>query len=610
MLFIEQKSFTQIDYVADNPSNGNFYFMNDLCYTEDDMTVQDLYLYDIPTELKEEDMLEHFNRLGKVGRLQLSDNDRCSPGQTNSDSSGSLKTHQQEKEVKTGRVLFDNPLDAAKVLLNETHNVNGHQFHVTVSHSWLQPEANDILEPSSSQPEESHVMKVPDDCLIRILKLLPLSDQLRFLRYCSRFRDVLHLDTRTLHKSVVIDNLKSLSEWDIRDLFIISGRSIQSIEYNSFRSKIGLERFLNYFEKNCVNVKSLTIRRTNLTPKNMFKMFANTDNLEDLEIIDCILTEASLLPLKYIKKLKKLCICCCAQFNENEEIAQCKLNDGSLTILKYLKHLKTLNLSGNVDLRGDLELPSTIETLCLSECKKVTPNNLIQMCKSLTNLKELDIRSIPNIPSILYDYLNSIETFTFDIERNTEYRKIARLPNIKRIQIEYIHAGNGFENLLNELGVLKSHQIEHFEISELMDVHKPTLLQMAKLTGLRKLFLYSDGMDNNVLEEFTKLKKLESLCSIPFDLITDTALLRLINGCPKLRHFSLINCSELTESLVLSIIDNVRRQIINKQNQRELPIYIFLQDIKIRKSIESHPDVAAENIIKLVFDSYCDCFFG
>ncbi|XP_068143849.1 F-box/LRR-repeat protein 2-like [Drosophila tropicalis] len=596
-----------MDDINSNPSKRSFDFKNDLCYTEDHIVVQELYLYAIPTELKEEELLEYFNSYGKVRHLHLYANDGCCPGQTDSDSSGRLKSHQQEKEVKTGRVLFVNPLDAAKVLLNKIHHVNGRQFQVTVAHSWLQPEGNDILEPPSSQPEQSHVMKVPDDCLVRILELLPLTDQLRFLRYCSRFRDILHLDTRTLHKSVVIDNFKSLSEWDIRDLFIISGRSIQSIEYNSFQLKIDFGRFLNYFETNCVNLKSLTVRRTKITPKNLFKMI---DNLDDLEIIDCILNKDSLASLKNIKKLKKLCICCCEQLNGNVGNVQCQLNDRSLTILKDLKHLKTLNLSKNPDLLGELQLPSTIETLCLSECKNVTPNNLIQMCKSLPNLKELDIRSIRNVPSDIYDYLNSIETFTFDIERNTEYRKIARLPNLKRIQIEYIHAGNALENLLAELAAIKSQQIEHFEISELMDVRKPTLLQMAKLTGLRKLYLYSDAMDNNVLEEFTKLKKLESLCSIPFDVFNDTGILRLINGCPKLRHLSLNNCSELTESLVLAIIDNVRRQIMNKENQRELPIYLFVQDTKIRKSIEAHPDVAAKNIIKLVFDCYCDCFFG
>ncbi|XP_068144146.1 uncharacterized protein [Drosophila tropicalis] len=592
-----------MDDINSNPCNQK----NDLCYTEDHIVVQELYLYAIPTELKEEELLEYFNSYGKVGHLHLSANDRCCPGKTDSDSSGRLESHQQEKEVKTGRVLFVSPLDAAKLLLNKIHHVNGRQFQVTVTHSWLQPEGIDILEPPSSQPEQSHVMKVPDDCLVRILELLPLTDQLRFLRYCSRFRDILHLDTRTSHKSVDFGCRRS--EWDIRDLFLIFGPSIERIRYDASWVKIPFERFLDYFKPNCAKFKSFTLLVTKLTSGNMLKMFDGIDNLEDLDIFRCNLHNDCLLSLKNIRKLKKLCVRDCYQINGDVESSQ--LTDDNLAILQDLKELKILNLSSNHNVKGDLKLPSSIETMCLSECKKVTPNNLIQMCKSLPNLKELDISDIRNVPTEIYDYLNSIETFTFDIGYPfTQYKKVARLPNLKRIQNASMSGGNGLKNLLDELADIKSQQLEHFGISELMEVRQPTLLQMAKLTGLRKLYFYSeDAMDNNVLEEFTKLKQLESLCSIPFDEVDDNGILLLINGCPKLRHLSLSNCSELTESLVLAIIDNVRRQIINKENQRELPIYLFVQDTKIRKSIEAHPDVAAKNIIKLVFDC-CDCFFG
>ncbi|KRG00311.1 uncharacterized protein Dwil_GK23300 [Drosophila willistoni] len=772
MLFIEQKSFTQIDYVADNPSNGNFYFMNDLCYTEDDMTVQDLYLYDIPTELKEEDMLEHFNRLGKVGRLQLSDNDRCSPGQTNSDSSGSLKTHQQEKEVKTGRVLFDNPLDAAKVLLNETHNVNGHQFHVTVSHSWLQPEANDILEPSSSQPEESHVMKVPDDCLIRILKLLPLSDQLRFLRYCSRFRDVLHLDTRTLHKSVVIDNLKSLSEWDIhlrgdlelpstietlclseckkvtpnnliqmcksltnlkeldirinescdfkndlcytKDHIVVQDLYLYDVptelkeedmleHFNRF-GKVGrlqlsdndrcspgqtnsdssgslkthqqekemktgrvlfdnpldaakvllnethnvnghqfhvmvshswlqpeandiLEpsssqpeeshvmkvpddclirilkllplsdqlRFLRY----CSPFRDVLHLDTRTLHKNMQKMLFGSDCLEYLDIYGGNLYNDCLVVLKDLRKLKQLCIRDCNQLSEDLEKSE--LTDDSLAILQDLKELKILNLSRNHKLRGDLKLPTSIETLDLSGCAGILSRNYIRICKSLPNLKKLDISGNRYIPVNIYDYLLSIETFAFEIERETPYKKIAKLPNLKRIYIKEIRSSHVFEDLLSELVAEKSQQLEYFENDSCLEYYTEELLQLAKLTGLRELHFYGeDNIDDDILEKFSNFKELEVISFEGGYPISNAAILRLIAGCPKLRNLRFQECLDLTEDLVHRIIEDVEREIEKKVNQRQLPIDIYLKSCKIRKSINTHPDVVNNNILKTV----------
>ncbi|XP_046865551.1 uncharacterized protein LOC124459844 [Drosophila willistoni] len=579
------------------PLNESCDFKNDLCYTKDHIVVQDLYLYDVPTELKEEDMLEHFNRFGKVGRLQLSDNDRCSPGQTNSDSSGSLKTHQQEKEMKTGRVLFDNPLDAAKVLLNETHNVNGHQFHVMVSHSWLQPEANDILEPSSSQPEESHVMKVPDDCLIRILKLLPLSDQLRFLRYCSPFRDVLHLDTRTLHKSVVIN--KYLSEWDIRDLFIIFGRYIQSIEYSSFRSKIDFERFLNYFEKNCVNVKSIKLKNTKLSCRNMQKMLFGSDCLEYLDIYGGNLYNDCLVVLKDLRKLKQLCIRDCNQLSEDLEKSE--LTDDSLAILQDLKELKILNLSRNHKLRGDLKLPTSIETLDLSGCAGILSRNYIRICKSLPNLKKLDISGNRYIPVNIYDYLLSIETFAFEIERETPYKKIAKLPNLKRIYIKEIRSSHVFEDLLSELVAEKSQQLEYFENDSCLEYYTEELLQLAKLTGLRELHFYGeDNIDDDILEKFSNFKELEVISFEGGYPISNAAILRLIAGCPKLRNLRFQECLDLTEDLVHRIIEDVEREIEKKVNQRQLPIDIYLKSCKIRKSINTHPDVVNNNILKTV----------
>ncbi|XP_068144110.1 uncharacterized protein [Drosophila tropicalis] len=531
----------------------SYFFKNDLCYTEDHVIVHEIYLWDIPAKLKEDELLLYFNSFGTVVGLQLHDNGQYSllhPQEPDENT----EIHKQHKKLKTGCVLFADPLDAAKVLHNQIHYLSDHRFQVKASDSWLQPEAY-------TTSEDSHITKIPDDCLVRILEFLPVMDQLHFLRHCSFYRDVYHLDTRHLHKSVFYYMPESLTMWQIRDFFLIFGNGIQS-----YRDDLGrCERFYKFLGENCVNLKILELCNTPLSPKNMLKIFSNTSQLENLRL------------------------------------NRCDLNGSSFVALKNLKHLKYLSLYDNPNLSGCLELPVSLETLDLSRSFQIPPNNLLSTLKHLKNLKNLDITEIRKISPYVYDYLSSLETLHLDIETQTNYNKIAELPNLKIIKINDITSTETFSKFLHQLAS-NAKQLEELAIYESRVLDFELLVQIAQLGRLRKLVLFWPwDINENVLYELAKLKRLESFHLSDCQHVNDAGLLHLVNGCPKLREINLSYCYKITDDLVFGLIENVRRKILNGDNERELPIHLHVRATYVQDSIQTDPEVASGDIIKIFF---------
>ncbi|XP_046865776.1 uncharacterized protein LOC124459947 [Drosophila willistoni] len=532
----------------------NYYIKDDKCYTEDYILVQELYVYDVPTELNDNELHQHFKSYGDVVHLQIFNNGSKSPLQIQ-DSPNRLE---KEEQVKTGRVLFAHSLDAAKALLSQKHLVNGHEFHVKTIGNYSP------VEPPNDRPEKIDIMQIPDDCLVKILKYLPLPDQLQFLRCCTQFRDVYNLDTRPLHNSVDFKIFNPLTVWDMRDFFVIFGRYIETFQ-GVIRPR--RERFYDYFGKNCVNIKSLKLRSTQLSSQNVFKMFANTSKLENLDLNGCTLTEGSLVALKNLKNLKSL-------------------------ILSHNWHRSGIDLK---------KLPVSIKTLGLFNCGDKMPNYLMQMDKCLPNLKDLNISGIDNIHSDIYDYPVSIETLRFRIFNKTNYKKIASLPNLKRIHIQNIHSTNTFAQLLDQLLVTKSQQLEQLNIYNAHSITNQMLLKIIKFDELRKLVLSgSRAINDDILGEFTKLKNLEHF-SIEYSIrVTFNGVFRLLHGCPKLQELELLYCPHLTKFRMRNIV-NLRglQATINKEKNRKLYFRLYVGATKIGDSINTNSDVAANNVINI-----------
>ncbi|XP_046866717.1 uncharacterized protein LOC124460251 [Drosophila willistoni] len=522
-------------FKLDNCHLRNHYVKNGLWFTEDHIPVRKLFLTNIPEDLKEDTLVEHFKRFGSVISVQLFNN--------------------------AGFVLFAYATDATKALEIKNHHVNGHKIDVIVADSYHQPDLFEASQPPTAgdQSGEAYILKIPDDCLSMILKYLRLADQVHFQSVCKRFQSVYQLTARSIHKSV--DSLKfmDLTPWECREFIRGSGPHITDLNltHSNFT-----ECLLKYFGRNCINLKSLQLSHFQLTAE-MFETFSSTDKLENLKLSNCNLADKTLLTLKNFKLLKKL------------------------------------NLSWNYSLSGlHLEkLPASIESLNLMGCHSIQSGHLIQMCKSLTNLRELDITFIDsNLAEVFNNmvkkgYCPLLETLGVSIDG--QYEDIAQLPKLKSIYIHRIPEQFNLDKLFDQLVLFKSEQLEDLKISVYLT--KQTLMPIAKLSGLKTLAIWCAlNIDEEVFNAFTNLRKLEHITLAFCDEVNDSNVLRLVLGCPKLQEVNLVGCSQITQKLLDNII--LKIPIHYKKNERKLPITIYLRSSKVFRT------PTAQDIVKIIWD--------
>ncbi|EDW75727.1 uncharacterized protein Dwil_GK15044 [Drosophila willistoni] len=327
-------------------------------------------------------------------------------------------------------------------------------------------------------------------------------------------------------------------------------------------------RLVKYFQGNFINLKSLDISGAILTEENVFNIFSSTNKLENLILDHCCLTDESLLALKDLTNLKTLSIAC------------------------------NRSLSGH----NLVMLPISIENLNLSFCIRIQPSHVIQMCKSLTNLLELNIVGVDPITNYGNFYNNMIEQNpcvslqTLGLSTYDQCDGIAKLPNLKNIYIVIVEIPKEVSDtkFFDQLVIFKYEQLEELKIDEAFHITKQMLLQIAKLTGLKTLSLYkANNIDDDVIEAFTNLKKLENII-LQNGNFSDSIIVRLVLGCPKLKEVNLVYCLQITRKLLDDIV--VKIPIYYKKNERKLPILIFLSDNSYHRCPFMAP---AQDIVKI-----------
>ncbi|XP_023031429.1 uncharacterized protein LOC111518545 [Drosophila willistoni] len=541
----------------DTYNRRRHYVKNGLWFTEDHIPVRKLFLTKISENLKEDTLVEHFKRFGSVISVQLFNNAtrNCVPNRTLSRVYGRQRYKEQRK---CGFVLFANASDATKALEMKIHHVNGHKIYVIVADSWHQPDLYGVSEPPTAgdQSGEAYILKIPDDCLSMILKYLPLADQVHFQSVCERFQSVYQLTARSIHKSIASQELDNLTLWECRQFFRSSGPYVTDLNiglHANFRN-----RFLKYFGRNCINLKSLDLSDIPLSG-DMFSITHKTKNLMKFD-----------------------------------------LTDEELLALKNLKNLKTLNLARNgslTDLHLD-KLPVSIENLNLDYCIGIQSGHLIQMSKSLTNLRELNISFVNYTIGEVFSYMVKngccplLETLGVSIDGQYEE---AQLPKLKSIYIHSISWELTATKLFDQLVLFKSEQLEELKISE--NLTKQRLMKIAKLSGLKTLLVRKvPNIDDEVLDAFTNLRKLEHIELTNCNQVNDSNVLRLVLGCPKLHEVKLdfYYYSQITQKLLDNII--IKIPIYYKKNERKLPITIYFD------SCSNLQTPAAQDIVKIILD--------
>ncbi|XP_068151605.1 F-box/LRR-repeat protein 7-like [Drosophila tropicalis] len=545
----------------------NCYEKNGLFFTKDHMTVQKLFLYNIPETLEKEDLIQLFSQIGSVlsvaiyGKFQgfelpelLSKQLPCYNGRIYSVPKANLNI---------GCVLFGSPSDAAKALKIAYGIGIGHGIGIFASDSWNQPDINEDPETQEEEEEEAHILKIPDDCLLKIIGYLPLGDRLHFQRTCKRFRTVYEVNTRALHKSVDFDIFQGLTLWNIRDFFRLSGPYIDNFTAFSLQRSIPNERIIKYMGRGCTNMTTLELSDVTLSTRNVFQIVSTANKLENLTLIRCDLT------------------------------------DDKLIALKDLKNLKKINLRHNPFMGYYLvKLPVTIQNLDVSYCYNLNSSYLHATCKMLTNLTQLHIFNIKVDFPGNYRCL-SLELLRLFIKEETQCEQIAKLPKLKDFHIGIISQDNRHTKIFDYLAIYKSDQLEKLVIYCCEGLSKKMVRQIAKLSGLKTLILgFSMYIDDNDIDTLASLTNLECLALGGCLSITNNSMLRMIYQCHKLQDVHLKRCSNITENLIHNIVRYVSKSF--KKHERILPINLYLYDTKI-KIQNSSLDAGAQGIINIIY---------
>ncbi|XP_034478318.1 uncharacterized protein LOC117784629 [Drosophila innubila] len=526
-----------------------FYFKEELAYTEDHVLVKSLFLMNIKEELEEIQIQKHFETFGCVKQLHLF------PIGNNNE--------------RSGYVVFGNPRDAAQALL-DFHVINSCHITVKPSDSWQQPDADKMPDkPENVDPNENtaSIMKLNDYCLEHIFRKLSLTDRINFARTCFRFRCIYEGISPMLDKSIDCKIFNEMNEWEMRDFFQLSGRNIKQIKsgFGSYHWNLLCE----FIGKRCVNLQSMTLWNTSLTSDNIFKIFANLNGLQNLELSNCDINDGNIQALEHLSQLKKLC----------------------------LSHQKLSAESINC-------LPASVESLTINGCVSMEHPELLNIIfGKFPLLKELQIPDYdlkdPCIEQLINDNCcKSLEVLSLKCgnEALEDYKHIARLPSLKKLTL-IIHRMECETPpmLMSWLVKHKSNQLQHLVIiGERQNCINANIIpKIGKLTALRTLCLPKfDVLSDRGLDELFTLQDLTEIDMGCNQEITDNGILRLILACPKLQVLHLENCYRLMGKLCKDIILNLQNN-----NDRPLPIKLFVFGPQANELTLLIADLAAKNIV-------------
>uniref|UniRef100_A0A6P4EJL4 Uncharacterized protein LOC108041695 isoform X1 n=1 Tax=Drosophila rhopaloa TaxID=1041015 RepID=A0A6P4EJL4_DRORH len=369
-------------YFVSNPTEPNYYFIDSVAYTEDHVPVKKLCWCDAPSKLKESTLCSYFELFGPVLEIKMFSNN--------------------SSMFQSGYVIYDNVKDAARALRTCNHKVNGIEFLVEASDSWDQPDAY------GSSPEElqgpSLILGLNDYCLEHIMAKLELQDKVRFAKTCLRIRAIFKRESARLHTCVDLGQFRNMTVWDIRYYFQLFGAHIQVL-YGKFEADHS-ERLAQFIRDYCRNLKSVQVVCSPGIGLHMHTIFANMNQLEELQL-------------------------------HNSDIA-----DEPLLDLENLINLKKLTLSNNFLTGSTLaELPVSIEVLGLNECRDLEAKYLPEMCRRLPKLRELNIQNVNTSPLRVFKIMvtdnccPSLEVLRVTAFPYTTYEFLPQLPKLKHLTI-------------------------------------------------------------------------------------------------------------------------------------------------------------------------------
>ncbi|XP_004517515.1 F-box/LRR-repeat protein 14 isoform X2 [Ceratitis capitata] len=530
MMEIDAKDFRP---AANIEGNRNFYVRDNKAYTEDNVLVQNIFVYKIPNKVTQESIRNYFHKFGPLLYVRVVQD----------------KKRARRGVPKVAFVNYAKPEHACNVLQKPHHFVNNLRVSVKASDSWNQPEADkagstvQMNNDSINIPPGFHMLSMNDDCLEMICNLLMLSDQMRFARVCRRFQDIFENICKREFKTLHLDNLSRLTLWEKRDFLRLAGKNILYLRGNiPYQKK---DRVLEFICTSCPNLQRIAFDNTKLRTGDIKKFVSSFPQLREFSL------------------------------------SGCGVSDEALRQLKNCKNLRSVNILGNYEITGKyIKEMLQIEELSINGCNNINLITLQEICIALTKLSSLDIRRYQRVNS---QFVAALSTNSKNLEvlkmsaPDVFYEQISLLPQLKHLELLCrIQSPLNQDQLMSSLVTHKRDQLEVLKLSNAA-LSDQQINSISELKHLRTLHITrSNFIDDSALLKFSKLEQLEEL-TVRGCNVTDSGVMTMLKKCTKLRTINVQSCKRITEKLVNDAIE-----FLQKNRDRELPLILYVYNTSIQ----------------------------
>lgn len=397
---------------------------------------------------------------------------------------------------------------------------------------WHQPDFKDMHQLAVDERVEQNVLgtvlMLNDDCLLNVLKYLPMADLLRAERACWRFRSVAEMIYKT-HKVFDPEPYQTFSILQLRSLLYNVGPYVQHLHIKFYLTNRNVQA-LRFAAQYCTHVTELHLSGIEVSYKikNLQNLFRH---LTKLEMEACSITDQSLI---YLMRLA-----------ENQSIAE-------------------LNLSSNIELTGKcLSAFHHVRVANLSGCREMQCRYVHEFIKWNQALEDLNIVSCEGINSECVQVIAKLPALR-KLAMSNGYAKIAsaqtyttlrQLKTLTHLKIAYVHFGE-MDGLLLELSREVPLQFLDLSAGLLSAACLEALLHMKTLRGL--VLSRMKNCDNDVLLKIAKLRTLEEFSIASCHDVTDEGVAEVVRLNPRMRLLNLISCQYLTPTLITLLLKETK----------------------------------------------------
>ncbi|CAD7002994.1 unnamed protein product [Ceratitis capitata] len=412
-------------------------------------------------------------------------------------------------------IIFTEADSASRVLLKTEHVLDGFTLEISPHDNStrliddMKSNREQLFDDTDALFNKNNILSLHSECLEHVLSFLEITDQLRFASVCPTFRNVFKsYAKRTYKKTFDMVKLSSLGTSHLHEFLYITSEFNTSLLFRGNVSPEQQNRILCAMHQACPNLTRLHLR------------------------------------IPY-------------------------MNDEALREVTFLKYLKLLDLNGasetTVNLTGKyFDQLQNLSTLYIRNCTNIKQRNMLLLSKSIyKNLRTIDIRGCPQLKKQFFDCLvqwgENLWQILLSIQTDP-YEQIFLLPRLKCIYLNSEYTEDEIDaSYFYKLAKLKGHQMEILRLDTPSCLTKKHLFHIAELGKLKRLEVSRNpAVDDDVMQEFCKLKCLENLDILGCGNVNNAALTKLVESCPQLRHINIRYCRRLTCKFVFDSIPILR----------------------------------------------------